>query len=533
MRENFAGQWLYLRTIEGSTPDVYLFPNFGENLRRDFRRETELFFQSILRENRSVLDLITADYTFVNERLARHYGIPNVYGSHFRRVTIPDENRRGLLGQGSILTVTSLADRTTVVGRGKWILENLLGAPPPPPPPNVPPLDENTKGAATPCRCVSAWSSIGRIRSAPAAMRGWIRSASRSRTSTPPAQWRQHESGRADRQRRRCCPTARSSRDRLACASMLLSDPESIVTAVTEKLLMYSLGRGLESYDAPAVRKIVRGAAASNYSMQALVVGIVKSMPFQMRKTEAGNVLAASEKRRSRFNSGGRAIEKEDSKRGADRCSLRRWRFPDERSCAASARACRCPCSMRWCRPCRRWLRRRPRRSIALGFIYTPNGATMAAWTPTGDGPKLDALSPTLSPLEPFRDQLLVPTGLSQRQAESMGDGNGEHSRGQTVWLSGVHPKRTEGADVEAASPSTRSPPRQSGRTCRCSRSRWRSSRTTWSGNCDNGYSCVYWNTISWRTPTTPLPMEVNPRVVFERLFGDGGTPEQRPQAGA
>ena len=125
---------------------MYLFPNFDENLRQDFRRETELFFESIVRENRSVLDLLTADYTFVNERLARHYGIPNVYGSQFRRVTLADENRRGLLGQGSILTVTSLADRTSVVGRGKWILENLLGAPPPPPPPNVPPLEENKSG---------------------------------------------------------------------------------------------------------------------------------------------------------------------------------------------------------------------------------------------------------------------------------------------------------------------------------------------------------------------------------------------------
>src|SRR5947207_7808526 len=143
---NFAGQWLQLRTVEGAAPNEFRFPNFGENLRRDFRRETELFFQSILRENRSLLDFLTADYTFVNERLARHYGIPNVYGGHFRRVTIADENRRGLLGQGSVLTLTSLADRTTVVGRGKWILDNVLGTPPPQPPPNVPPLKENEAG---------------------------------------------------------------------------------------------------------------------------------------------------------------------------------------------------------------------------------------------------------------------------------------------------------------------------------------------------------------------------------------------------
>src|SRR5262249_50324934 len=127
LSNNFAGQWLQLRTLEGSSPNEFLFPNFAGNLRRDFRGETELFFQSLFRENRSVLDLLTADYSFINERLAKHYGIPNVYGSQFRRVTIADENRRGLLGQGSFLTATSLADRTTVVGRGKWILDNVLG----------------------------------------------------------------------------------------------------------------------------------------------------------------------------------------------------------------------------------------------------------------------------------------------------------------------------------------------------------------------------------------------------------------------
>jgi hypothetical protein len=163
-----------------------------------------------------------------------------------------------------------------------------------------------------------------------------------------------------------------------------------------------------------------------------------------------------------------------------------------------------------------------------LGFIYTPNGATMAAWTPQGEGPALDALSPTLAPLEPFRDQLLVPTGLAQRQAESMGDGNGEHSRGQTVWLCGVHPKRTEGADVEAGITVDQIAAQAIGKDTPLLSLEMALEQNYLVGNCDNGYSCVYWNTISWRTPTTPLPMEVNPRVVFERLFGDGGSPEQR-----
>ena len=163
-----------------------------------------------------------------------------------------------------------------------------------------------------------------------------------------------------------------------------------------------------------------------------------------------------------------------------------------------------------------------------LGFVYTPNGATMSAWTPTGEGPILDVLSPTLSPLAPFKDQVVVPTGLSQKQAESFGDGNGEHSRGQTVWLSGVHPKRTEGADVQAGITVDQIAAQAIGKDTPLLSIEMALEQNYLVGNCDNGYSCVYWNTISWRTPTTPLPMEVNPRVVFERMFGDGGTPAQR-----
>src|SRR5712691_4435967 len=163
-----------------------------------------------------------------------------------------------------------------------------------------------------------------------------------------------------------------------------------------------------------------------------------------------------------------------------------------------------------------------------LGFVYTPNGATMASWTPSSEGPLLNDLSPTLSPLAAFRDQVLVPTGLSQRQAESQGDGNGEHSRGQTVWLSGVHPKRTEGSDVEAGTTVDQIAAQVLGKDTPLLSIEMALEQNYLVGNCDNGYSCVYWNTISWRTPTTPLPMEVNPRLVFERLFGDGGTPQQR-----
>jgi hypothetical protein len=162
-----------------------------------------------------------------------------------------------------------------------------------------------------------------------------------------------------------------------------------------------------------------------------------------------------------------------------------------------------------------------------LGFVYTPNGATMSAWTPSGEG-TLSELSPTLSPLEKFKQHVLVPTGLSQKQAESFGDGNGEHSRGQTVWLSGVHPKRTEGADVQSGITVDQIAAQQISKDTPLLSIEMALEQNYLVGNCDNGYSCVYWNTISWRTPTTPLPMEVNPRVVFERMFGDGGTPQQR-----
>jgi mono/diheme cytochrome c family protein len=284
---NFAGQWLYLRTIEGSSPDVYLFPNFGENLRQDFRRETEMFFQSILRENRSVLDLLTADYTFVNERLAKHYGIPNVYGSHFRRVTIADPNRRGLLGHGSILTVTSLADRTTVVGRGKWILENLLGAPPPPPPADIviPPLQENKPGG----KVVSVRARMEQHRANPVCASCHARMdplgfALENFDAT--GQWRTYD-GDVPIDSSAVLPDGTKIEGPTGLRAMLLNDPEQIVTAVTERLLTYALGRGVEYYDAPAVRRIVRDAATSGYSLQALILGVAGSTPFQMRRTSS------------------------------------------------------------------------------------------------------------------------------------------------------------------------------------------------------------------------------------------------------
>lgn len=279
--ENFAGQWLYLRNLDSTTPDLRLFPDFDDNLRQAFRTETELFFENVIREDRSVLELVKSDHTFLNERLAKHYGIPHVYGSHFRRVALePDSHRGGLLRQGSILTVTSYATRTSPVIRGKWILENILGTPPPPPPPNVPALTDNIVSAKLPVR-----ERLAQHRADPAC-------ASCHVLIDPPGfalenydavgRWRELDDGRPVDASGGMPDGSRF--DGIAGVEQGLVDrPEMFVATLTEKLLTYSLGRGLEHYDAPAVRQILRSAAADDYRFSALVLGIVKSTPFQMR----------------------------------------------------------------------------------------------------------------------------------------------------------------------------------------------------------------------------------------------------------
>ena len=281
---NFAGQWLYLRNIRSATPDPGLFPYFDENLRSAFLQETELFIDSTLRENRSVLDLLTADYTFLNERLAEHYGIPNVYGSHFRRVKFGDDKRRGLLGQGSILTVTSYANRTSVVLRGKWLLENILGAPPPPPPPNVPDLKEtDASGKALPLRQL-----MEQHRSNPACTACHFQMDPLGfalENFDAIGQWRTVDANAPIEATAELSDGTKFDGP-AGLRKILLGKPDQFVTTVTEKLLTYALGRGLEYYDAPAMRKIVREAASNDYRWENLILGVVKSTPFQMRRSQ-------------------------------------------------------------------------------------------------------------------------------------------------------------------------------------------------------------------------------------------------------
>lgn len=281
---NFAEQWLFLRDIEAKTPDEILFPDFDETLRSAFRRETELFLDSVLRENRSVLDLLTANYTFVNERLAKHYGIPNVEGSYFRRVTLPAGSPRGgLLGQGSILTITSYATRTSPVVRGKWVLENLLSAPPPPPPPNVPAL--KTDGTE-PGKILSMREAMTKHRASPACAGCHARMdpiGFAMEHFDAIGQWRDRDNGNPiDTSGVMPDGTKFDGMDGLKQA--LLRHPEQFVDTVAEKLLMYGIGRNVQYFDQPAVRQIVRDSAKSNYTLSSLVLGVVNGVPFQMRE---------------------------------------------------------------------------------------------------------------------------------------------------------------------------------------------------------------------------------------------------------
>jgi hypothetical protein len=281
---NFAAQWLHLRNLESSAPDQRLFTDFDDNLRQAFRQETELFLESILREDRGVLDLVRADYTYLNERLAKHYGIPHIYGSRFRRVSLDAASHRGgLLRHGSILTVTSYATRTSPVIRGKWVLENLMGTPPPPPPDKVPPLKDNTVAAN-----LSVRERLAEHRS--------NRACSRCHSLIDPVgfalehfdavgRWREVEADRPI-DATGGLPDGSTFEGVAGLEQALLRRPELLVRTVAEKLLTFALGRGVEYHDAPAVRKIVRQAQADEFRFSALVLGVVNSVPFQMRRAE-------------------------------------------------------------------------------------------------------------------------------------------------------------------------------------------------------------------------------------------------------
>jgi hypothetical protein len=281
---NFAGQWLYLRNLESTSPDMRLYPDFDENLRQAMREETELFFESVMREDRGVLDLLRADYTYLNERLAKHYGIPHIYGSRFRRVALePSSRRGGLLRQASVLTVTSYATRTSPVIRGNWVLANLVGAPPPPPPASVPALKERGSGP----KALSMRERLSEHRDNPACsgchkLMDPVGFALENYDAV--GRWRVHEDGKPI-DAEGGLPDGSRFEGVEGLERALLARPELFVSTLTEKLMTYALGRGVEHYDAPAVRRIVREARPSNYRFSSIILGITASTPFQMRRS--------------------------------------------------------------------------------------------------------------------------------------------------------------------------------------------------------------------------------------------------------
>ena len=285
---NFAAQWLQLRNLETTVrPGDPFSVAFDESLRQSMLRETRLFVDSIVRDDRSVVDLLTAGYTFLDERLAEHYGIPGVTGSRFRRVDLPaDSPRRGILGHGSVLTLTSHAIRTSPVLRGKWILDNLLGTPPPDPPPNIPALNDQRTQARRPT--VRARLEAHRANPACSACHAMIDPTGFALENFDAiGRWRVVDESFNPIDPSGVLPDGRAFDGVAEMRDTLARDPRQFVTTVTEKLMTYALGRGLEHTDMPTLRRIVREAAADDYRFQSVVLGIVQSDPFLMRRSQS------------------------------------------------------------------------------------------------------------------------------------------------------------------------------------------------------------------------------------------------------
>jgi hypothetical protein len=285
--ENFGGQWLQFRGLESHQPDFYLYPAFDNYLRISMAEETQMFFENMIHEDRSILDFLDADYTFVNEYLGQYYGLRDVKGPEFRKVSLAATPRRGILGQASMLTMSSYGNRTSVVLRGKWVLENLLNAPPPPPPPNVPDLEQTQLGADATLRqrmevhranavCASCHSKMDPI-------------GFGLENFDATGNWREKD-GKSPIDASGKLPDGRAFNGPVELAKMLRSESGAFAECMAEKMMIYALGRGLEAYDRPALKKIGAGVSAGQYRFSSLVLEIVKSLPFQMRKGERPKV---------------------------------------------------------------------------------------------------------------------------------------------------------------------------------------------------------------------------------------------------
>ena len=488
---NFAGQWLHLRNLDSITPDLRLFPDFDDNLRQAFRQESELLFADIVREDKSVLDLLTSDHMFLNERLAKHYGIPHIYGSHFRRVELGDDSvRGGLLRQGSVLTVSSYATRTSPVIRGKWVLENILGTPPPPPPPTVPALKDNTV------------SSTLSVRQRLAEHRANAACAGCHKLMDPVGfalenydavgRWREVEEGRPI-DSTGGLPDGSQFAGVTGLENALLKRPELFVGTLTEKLLTFALGRGVESFDAPAIRKIVRSARAG---LSHVVADCRDRGQYAIPDEEIRMIVTKKSLPRRTFLRGlGTTLA----------LPLLDAMVPSMTALAATPAA---PAQLR-----------------RLGFVFMPMGCDVTRWTPPGAN-TLDELSPTLSPLEPVKRHVTAITNLELQNAYP-----GTHATSNAAFLSAARARLTESTDYYLGTTVDQIAAKQIGQETQLPSLEMSMDLLSMVGQCDNGYACVYQNNLSWSSPTTPLPSEAHPRIIFERLFGEGGSAAERKAA--
>ena len=497
LAENFGGQWLQFRALESVKPDKVRFPQFNDYLRWSMHNETVMFLDNVIRNDRPILDLIDGKYSFINQRLAEFYGIPGVEGTDFRRVDLTGTARGGVLTQGSVLTVTSYPNRTSPVLRGKWILENILNAPPPAPPPGVPNLDVSTVGTDASLR-----QQLEQHRKNPTCAACHARMDPLGfglENFDAVGAWRTKD-GKIAIDATGSLPDGRSFSGPQGLKSILMADRDAFAACVTSKLLTYALGRGLERYDASTVkwnRKGYRSAwlpilqPGSGYRYKQAFPDAAQRYRRQPKDSQKMNYLTRNTlSRRTLLRGVGAAIALPMLDAMAPALA---------RASGSIGRGGKSP--------------------VRLAFAYVPNGIIMKDWTPKTTGANYE-LTRILTPLKSFRDDMMVLSGLADHNGNELGDGPGDHARAGASFLTGVHCKKTAGADIrngisadQIAAQAFASQTRFASLELGCE-----DSRTV--GNCDSGYSCAYTNSISWRSPTTPMPPEVNPRIVFERLFG-------------
>ena len=503
MATNFARQWLHLQNLRDLQPDAYQYPTYSKNLSESMLRETELFFQNMMREDRNILELLTADYTFVDELLARHYGIPNVSGSAFRRVALPEPNRRGLLGQASILTLTSVSNRTSPVGRGKYVLEVLLGTPPPPPPPDVPALKDDTASGNARVLSVRQQMEQHRAKEPCATCHKLMDPIGFSLENFDAVgAWRARDGGvRVDASGKMFDGADLSGP--VSLREAILNRSDVFISSFTENLLAYGLGRLVDVNDMPAVRSIAVRAGANANRFSAFVLGIVKSSPFQMSVTEA----ARSGQRHRTLRDYCMFLTKKHISR---RTMLRGLGVSVALPLLDSMVPAQTPLS--------KTAVAGKTRLACIEMVHGAAGSTAEGtekhyWTPVKEGSDF-AFTESLQPLEHLRDYLTIinRTDLKPAMAWTSQESGGDHFRSSATFLSACHPKMTEGSDIYCGTSIDQIYAQQFGQDTPLPSMQLCIEGMDESGACDFGYSCVYSGTISWASPTRPLPMERDPR---------------------